>query len=284
MKRINPLIQTGIVGSVLIVFSVAAKAQLPPNAYAYWIVSAASGSGAQVSGYTVPSDNSLLPAPPVLGSALAVETGTLGSDPSVSASATATGYAVAGESTASAESELVFSFSIVNLGFGTATSIPVIATGSGYASWSAAGSDNILYAHGLASASAIIGTVNANGDAIPVALMSWDIYANTSSTTSGQVLTFNLNPFTANLSTGETYGMELNVDVSAFGDGAGVTGTGTGYVDPQVMIDPTFAQASDYEIIFSPGVTVPEPSAVAMLVLGGAAFLCVRRVRGRFAA
>jgi hypothetical protein len=67
--------------------------------------------------------------------------------------------------------------------------------------------------------------------------------------------------------------------------GAGLStplgGTVSAYVDPTFTIDPSFAQASEYTLEFSP---VPEPASLPLMGLGVAALLCVRHFRGRTAA
>jgi hypothetical protein len=84
-------------------------------------------------------------------------------------------------------------------------------------------------------------------------------------------------------------GEEWTILISA-GGVAGTSGNYHAFVDPVITIDPSFAQASDYSLIFSadvsPGVggpaSVPEPGTLA-LIGGGLTMLIARRRRGRHA-
>ena len=56
-------------------------------------------------------------------------------------------------------------------------------------------------------------------------------------------------------------------------DLGGYEGSASGFIDPFLMIDPQFAQAGQFHIVFAPGVTngggaVPEPAAWALMLAG----------------
>lgn len=88
-------------------------------------------------------------------------------------------------------------------------------------------------------------------------------------------------PFTINNSVAVPLNTLVSVVLYTFAADAG-PGTTSSYVDPQISLD---AGQSGDTLLFSPNfLPVPEPSAGAMLVLGGASLLGVRRFRGRFAA
>jgi hypothetical protein len=57
------------------------------------------------------------------------------------------------------------------------------------------------------------------------------------------------------------------VDCSA-GVSIGFNGVASAYLDPQISIDPTFPNASEYSLVFSPNFPVPEPSVTGLFILG----------------
>jgi PEP-CTERM motif len=90
----------------------------------------------------------------------------------------------------------------------------------------------------------------------------------------------------ASFSFNQTVDMSANsvqeVDISA-GVSIGFTGSGNAWVDPQISIDPTFANASEYTLVFSPNF-VPEPPATRLLIFGfglGGLFGLRRKFRRR---
>jgi hypothetical protein len=88
-----------------------------------------------------------------------------------------------------------------------------------------------------------------------------------------------------NIFTGRVYEVDLNVQANAFSFGSG-TDAASASVDPLITIDPTFPDADQYEVFFSPGVgdrsasAVPEPATCTML-LSALASLGLLRVRLR---
>jgi hypothetical protein len=88
------------------------------------------------------------------------------------------------------------------------------------------------------------------------------------------------------LRVGETVGVFLTAGgniIASSEDGMSVMGAFDAWVDPIFTIDPAFAYASDFELVFSPGLTsptpVPEPSFLVLvgIAAGGAWFRNRRR-------
>jgi hypothetical protein len=95
----------------------------------------------------------------------------------------------------------------------------------------------------------------------------------------------NQNSFSFSLSADATPGTIYEIDVSA-GGSAVFVGSWAASVDPQVEIDPSFADASDFTLEFSPNPpsAVPEPSSMPLLLLvclGVGALLWFRSARAR---
>jgi hypothetical protein len=90
--------------------------------------------------------------------------------------------------------------------------------------------------------------------------------------------------FTGALSLPAIDGVRAEVDISALIDAVD-GGSGFAIADPMIVIDPTFANASQYTLTISPGVgnalpSVPEPSSWALMILGaGLAGSALRRRR-----
>jgi hypothetical protein len=78
------------------------------------------------------------------------------------------------------------------------------------------------------------------------------------------------NPFSLTLSGDITPGTIYEVDVTAGGTSASFAGSSfTASMDPQVVIAPSFADANDFTLEFSPNPpsTVPEPSSISLLLV-----------------
>jgi len=160
------------------------------------------------------------------------------------------------------------------------SSVPIIIVGRGGASWSGT---SALYGNGSALAQADFGFVVANGQ-LNEGLMNLgiaDVTVTSASPALSQSSSFAINA-RATLSTSYSYGIQINTEVNAFGEGAGQSGTASAFVDPQVYIDPTFSQAGDYEIVFSPGIgpgaTAPDcSSTIGLFGLSLAGLFTVRK-------
>jgi len=272
---------------LLFLIAVNSKAQIPPPPpppFGAWDVYAASGPGpATLSAHgngATPSDHTVNSSAANYGSAEATETATLGFAPSVTAHAAAAGGA--GESSAYADSLETWSFVVKRVGNeGTMdSSVPIIIVGRGGASWSGT---SALYGNGSALAQADFGFVVANGQ-LNEGLMNLgiaDVTVTSASPALSQSSSFAINA-RATLSTSYSYGIQINTEVNAFGEGAGQSGTASAFVDPQVYIDPTFSQAGDYEIVFSPGIgpgaTAPDcSSTIGLFGLSLAGLFTVRK-------
>jgi hypothetical protein len=277
MKSINLLTQSVIMGSgLLFLFAVAAKAQPVPDPYSSYFLQAEYPEGVIHND----SGNSTGTFTDTLGSGGAIGTATttitLGSDPSVYCSA----YGTAGPGEAGLgdfDVSLTYGFYILNNGEGTASSVPINIITSGYASFSYSGT----VIGGAVQSYADWGLLSANGQSITPLGIFGSVEASPS-----QVPYASFGPSTVlGTTTPDTmYGIYIHISGSASG-GAGDSATATGFVDPQVVIDPSFAQANDYEIVFAPGVLpAPEPSTGSMLMLGITASICARRFRVLFTA
>jgi hypothetical protein len=259
MKKIRPFIQAGIVGSVLVLACVSIKAQTAlPAAYASWSLQT-DNVGNPLGVQTLTGNSFGSPSLANTFSSASASSGaslTLGGDPSVSASSSASPGNLLGESLANASASIVYGFEIININGGTATSVPIVVTASGGANVVAPG---IAEPAGV-SAQAAWGPLEANGEGIVYAIASLGSAA-VGSTTGLSAASFGgSQPGTA--SVGTAYGIDMSVSVIAEA-GLSLTDTGSAYVDPTITIDPSFAQASDYEIVFAPGVSaVPEPSTI----------------------
>lgn len=76
-----------------------------------------------------------------------------------------------------------------------------------------------------------------------------------------------------------TAGDEIKYSVTMYVDATcpqGAIGEATGYVDPTLEVDPSFADASDYSVFVSPQL-VPEPSSICLLAVSAIGLLRRRR-------
>ncbi|MFO1318705.1 MAG: hypothetical protein U1F52_03740 [Burkholderiales bacterium] len=89
---------------------------------------------------------------------------------------------------------------------------------------------------------------------------------------------------TGTLSYSVTANVEQTIYLHAFADARGARGAGfiSAFADPVVVVDPTFAGASEYTISFSPGVSAPVPEPGGWLLTGlGLGVLAWRGTRRR---
>jgi PEP-CTERM motif len=175
-----------------------------------------------------------------------------------------------GRSTAYSISYAVYYFEIVpNVpSQDSGTSIPVVLT----AESRAAATD---YSGAAASASYANGQVQWPGGAFFSCAASGDANCNTEPSSFSISQTTQLFPDLA---------YDLLVQAYGYSDLAGTYGD---MIDPQVEISPSFPDASDYTLVFSPNVagSIPEPSTWAMLIVGFAGLgFAGWRGRGRCAA
>lgn len=264
MKRIHALIQTGIAGSVLLLLAVTTKAQLPAP-YVSWNLSAEDST-------TPPYDednpgNSIGSFSLGVGGGSGSVTILLGLEPGVNASSSGVGpsYEVAG---GSGQVELfIYGFYVINLGAGSASTIPIIISASGTASISASADDN-FDAVG-SSAEAYWGGLDADGSGITP--NSTTGIGSVTANNSGEEppASFSTNQSGAvSVSEGMNiipYGIAMNV-IASTSAATGTVATATASVQAQVFIDPTFAQASNYQMIYATGVLPPPPLQPTLII------------------
>jgi len=183
------------------------------------------------------------------------------------ASITVSGYNTDGMFTSGVSTEVTYYFEVVG---STSEPVPLDISGSGSAS---ATSANNFAVYGSA------GFITPFGDA--TACSSPQVGAcPVPSPTVGIVQ----NPFSVTLDGDVTPGRIYEIDVSAGGDANGFFGSSfSASIDPQVTIDPSFADASDFTLEFSPNPTsaVPEPSSTSLLLVICLGLGAVRRFRFR---
>ena len=183
-----------------------------------------------------------------------ISEGSVVSPPQVSVQASANG----GEDVGS-EGSLSFDFQIENLGRGTAATVPIIVIASGGASSNEpnGASASLTLSNGQPSDTITVGSAVAD---------------------SSSPDTFNANE-QLSVEAGQPYSLDLNASISEIISHPGNPTTyASAFVDPLVVIAPGFAQASDYSVAYSPGIEVPEPSTMVIVLSSGAGLLARRRL------
>src|SRR5208337_1577603 len=158
---------------------------------------------------------------------------------------------------------MVYGFQIINNGNGTASQVPLLTTFNGSASVTGP-----LAAS--ASATLQLGTLNPGGTSLVSPILLGTAQASVLSGTFSQSFSSTIGQ-TVDLAAGSTiYVMEITVSVQVgTSSTAPPSSMASAFVDPTIIIDPSFAQASDYSIVFAPGVNpAPEPSTIALASLG----------------
>jgi len=186
---------------------------------------------------------------------------TLGSLPSIMGHASAATLTVNGNySVGTGDASLIYGFEVVNLGSGTATSVPIIVSATGSASFSAQGA----VATGSAVAEATWAMLSSDGrsfdggggrlgyiEVSPTQVASASFNTNQSGT--ALVNTF--------------YGVFMSEDANASDGDLNSQATASASVNSQIIIDPKFEQAGSYQIIFAAGVmaaSAPSPNQIAI--------------------
>lgn len=200
-------------------------------------------------------------------------TGTLSPGTNGSVSASASAAYNSGDSSAYVAALNLY-FQIINIGGVTGvTSVPVIIGGQGMVTQTVQTNNDVW-----------LGIQNeAVGGLQVIASACSEVHAGTCSN-SGYTLqssfnvaeTLSLSPNTS--ASNSYYDLVGSLYISANGDfiPSGTTDSQSGYLDPYVIIDPTFADASDFEILFSSNVgnfaATPLPAALPLFA-GGLGFL-----------
>ena len=83
---------------------------------------------------------------------------------------------------------------------------------------------------------------------------------------------------------GDNVQLSLSVNANTLFSGAS-SDIQSGYIDPVITIDPSFSLASEFQLVFSPGVgnspsSVPEPATIALFAIGLAGLAAFRRTCG----
>lgn len=261
MKRINHAIQTGIAGSVLLLQAVTTKAQLPAP-YTQWNLSAADST-------TPPYDednsgSSLGSFSLAVGGGSGAVTILLGSEPGANASSSGVGpsYEVAGGS--GQVETFIYGFYVINLGAGSASTVPIILSATGTVGNSTSDYSANADADG-SSAQAYWGSLNSSGTSVNGIGDIW------SATVTGLEPSLSSNSnLSGTVSVSEDaniipYGIAMNA-IASDSVGTGTAAASTASIQALVFIDPTFAQASDYQIIYATGVLPPPPFQPTLLI------------------
>jgi len=189
-----------------------------------------------------------------------------GGDPYLSASGTTSAASAIGQSgglgTAGGVAGLTYYLEIVPLAGGqSGITVPVDVVALGAAA--ASGQDPAGYS-GSGEAGGLF--TSPDGDAVGLSTLPGNLS-----------LSFSYNQ-TQELHTGVLYSVSMSVNAQVIGEGNPAGEYAWAWIDPQISIDPSFAQANDYSLELSPNLVVPEPSTWAML-LGGLGLLAFWRQR-----
>jgi hypothetical protein len=257
MKRIHALIQTGIAGSVLLLLAVTTKAQLPAP-YAEWSV--------QVEDSTTPPYGEYDPGSSIgsfslgLGGGSASLTLFLGLEPGLNASSSGIGpsYETAGGGV-DVES-FIYGFYVINLGGGSASTVPIILSATGTVTNST--SDYSANADADASsAQAYWGSLNSSGTSVSAIGANSSLWSATVTGVEPSLSSSSNVSGTISVSEGTNiipYGIAMRATVSD-NVGTGTAVASTASILAYVFIDPTFAQASNYQIMYATNVLPPPP-------------------------
>ena len=251
MLRISKLLVSSALAAVVLGASSQPRAD-PVIVTPYTVTSVVTidNNATPIGGTSMETTTAGVPATLNIGGYTATANGLVQPSPSVTASVSSN----APGGVATAQVGLQYFFTVVPIGTSSYTTVPVIISASGGITQSfAANIAEVLFSSPTASSDLALICNGASGACTGHTL------ASSFSIATEELLTVGT----------EFYGLALNLGVNT-GSTDAPAQSQSGFIDPTIIIDPTFADASQFEILFSPGVgntpvSVPGPIAGAGL-------------------
>ena len=255
MLRISKLLVSSALAALVLGASSQARAG-PVTVTPYTVTSVVTidNSATPIGGTSKETNTAGVPATLDIGGYTATANGLVLPSPSVTASVSSN----APGGVAQAQAGLQYFFTVVPIGTSSDTTVPVIISASGGVTKSfAANIAEVLFSSPTASSDLARICNGASG-----ACTGEGTLASSFSIATEEMLTVGT----------EFYSLTLNLGVNT-GTSDAPAQSQSGFIDPTVIIDPTFADASQFEILFSPGVgntpVTPVPGPIAGAGLPG---------------